>query len=127
METKEEKVTDTGEEKTTLKESAEDLVQHAGEYLDTLYKKTAITLTEKGVKIGASVISGAIAFILGFFVLFFAGLGLGWWVGNLVNSRAGGFFIIAGFYAVLIMIVILAGKKTIIPLLRNMLIRRIYD
>ena len=40
------------QEKTTIKESAEDLLKHAGDYIDTLYKKLTLTATEKAVKAG---------------------------------------------------------------------------
>jgi len=113
-------------EKETLKDSAEDLVQHAGEYLETFYKKSVLQVTQKSVNAGASLISTLVTCIIGFFVLLFTGLGLGWWIGDLVNSRAGGFFIMAAFY-ILLLVIILASKKQIIASLRNRIIRNIYD
>lgn len=113
-------------EKETWKDSAEDLVQHAGEYLETLYKKSVLQVTQKSVNAGASFISVLLTCIIGLFVLLFAGLGLGWWIGDLVKSRAGGFFIMAGFYLV-VLVIILASKKPIIASLRNRIIRKIYD
>jgi hypothetical protein len=118
--------TQTVIEKETLKETADDLVQHAGEYLETFYKKSLLQVTQKGVNAGAMIISIVLAGILGFFVLFFAGLGLGWWIGDLVNSRTGGFLIIAGFY-LLLLVIIMASKRSIISSLRNRIIRKIYD
>jgi hypothetical protein len=115
------------QEKTSIKESAEDLLKHVGDYLDTLYKKLTLTATEKAVKAGASMISSLFVVVLGFFALFFAGLGLGWLVGNWINDRAAGFFIVAGVYLVLLLIIAMAGKKTVIPYLRNLLTRKIYD
>ena len=115
------------QEKTTIKESAEDLLKHTGDYLDTLYKKVSLTATEKVVKAGASMISSLFVVVLGFFALFFAGLGLGWLLGNWINDRAAGFFIVAGVYLVLLLVIVLAGKKTVIPYLRNLLTRKIYD
>ena len=113
-------------EKETLKDSAEDLVQNAGEYLETLYKKSVLQLTEKTVNAGASLINVLVTCIVGFFVLLFAGLGLGWWIGDLVKNRAGGFFIMGAVY-LLLLVILLASKKQIIASLRNRIIRMIYD
>lgn len=114
------------DQKETLKDSAEDLVQHAGEYLETLYKKAILQVTQKSVNAGASFISVFLSAIIGFFVLLFGSIGLALWIGNLVNSRTGGFLIIAAFYLVLLVIIV-ASKKQIIASLRNRIIRMIYD
>ena len=113
-------------EKETWKDSAEDLVQHAGEYLETLYKKSVLQVTQKSVNAGASLFSVLLSAIIGFFVLLFGSIGLALWSGNLVHSRTGGFLIIAAFYLVLL-VIILASKKQIIASLRNRIIRKIYD
>jgi len=113
-------------EKETLKDSAEDLVQHAGEYLETLYKKSILQVTQKGVNAGASFATVFLTAIIGFFVLLFGSIGLALWIGNLVNSRTGGFLIMAAFYLVLL-VIILASKKQIVSSIRNSIIRKIYD
>jgi hypothetical protein len=65
--------------------------------------------------------------VLGLFVLIFASLGLGWWLGDVMNSRAGGFFAVAGFYLLLVLCVVLMKKKIIFPYIRNLFIRKVYD
>ncbi len=116
----------TLQEKETLKETAEDLFKHTGEYLETLYKKVLLELTQKGVNAGAVIINSLTAFLLGVFVLFFLSVGLAWWIGDLVNSRAGGFFIMGGVF-LLLMVIIMSSSRSIISSLRNMLIKKIYD
>ncbi len=118
--------TQTVQEKETLKETADDLVQHAGDYLETFYKKSVLQVTQKSVNAGASVLNAVIAGVTGFFVLTFASIGLGWLIGDIIHNRAGGYFLLAGFY-LLILIIILACKKSILSSLRNMIIRMIYD
>ena len=116
----------TIQEKETLKETAEQLFRHTGDYLETLYKKVLLELTQKGVNAGAIIINSLTAVLLGFFVLFFLGFGLAWWMGDLVNSRAGGFFIVGGFF-LLLMMIIMASGRSIISSIRNRLIKKIYD
>ncbi len=121
-----EKEQDQKEEKEGFKEKVGDLTDHVGDYLDTLYKLTVVKATQKATN-AASIIVVAIAVsTIGMFALFFASIGLSWWVGNLINSRVGGFLIVAGFYLLVLIIIILLRKKIVFPFFRN-LIMRIYD
>src|SRR5690606_20599711 len=65
--------------------------------------------------------------ILGFFFLFFAGLALGWWLGNLVNNRAIGFLLAAAFFLIILLIVGYLREKKIMPMIRNLIIQKMYD
>lgn len=113
-------------EKETIKDSAEDLVKHITDYTETWYKRTMLQLTHKAVKTGAGILSGFITLIIGLIVFFFLNMALGWWLGDLVESRPLGFLLLGGFY-LLILVIILAAKKGVVKSLRNMLIRMIYD
>jgi putative superfamily III holin-X len=110
-----------------LAEDAKDLKDHVSDFLETYVQLTAVKLTEKFINIASTVVNfTALAYLL-FLFFFFIGFGLAWWVGSLVNSRAGGFFIVAGFYLICVIFLATAGKKTVIPLLRNLITRLMYD
>ena len=113
-------------EKETIKDSAEDLVKHATDYVETLYKRTVLQVTHKAVNTGAGIINGFIALMLGLIVFFFLNFALGWWLGSLVYSRALGFVILGGFY-LLVLLILLTSKKGFMKMYRNMLIRMIHD
>src|SRR5215212_9578759 len=118
------------EVKTTtqeIKEETKDLFDHATDYLETFFNLTVINIAQKGINIASGVINGVLLIFLSLFAVLFAGIGLAWWVGNLVNSRAGGFFIVAGFFLLVMVCIIAMRKKTIFPFLRNFLTRKIYD
>ena len=110
-----------------LKEKTIDLADHVEELADTFYRLTVLNVTQKATNI----VSGAVVMImlcsLGFFVLLFAGCALAWWLGNIINSRVGGFLLAAVFFLILMIIVSLLKKKTIFPLIRNLIIRKVYD
>jgi hypothetical protein len=110
-----------------VKEQAKDLFDHATDYLETFYQLAVINVVQKGVNIASGIINGVIICFLGLFVLLFAGMGVAWWLGNVINSRAGGFFIVAGVCLVSIFVIIAMRKKTIFPLLRNIITRKIYE
>lgn len=110
-----------------LKEKTVDLADHVEDIANTFYQLSVVKVTEKI----STIVSGAVVMIimcaLGFFVLLFAGCALAWWLGNLVNSRIGGFLLAAAFYFIVMVIVALLRKNTIFPMIRNMIIRKIYD
>jgi membrane-bound ClpP family serine protease len=110
-----------------IKDKAEDLLNDAGDYLDTYYKLTLVNVTQK-VSIAASSVVSIIAIAaVAVFVILFAALGLSWWVGELVNSRAGGFFIVGGFFLLLLLLILAFRKKIIFPFIRNLIVRNLYD
>jgi ABC-type multidrug transport system fused ATPase/permease subunit len=113
-------------EKETVKDTAEDLIKHAGDYIETLYKKTVLQLTQKVVNTGASLISGVLAVVVAVFAFFFLNVALAWWIGAALNSPALGFLIVGAVY-LLLFIILLSAKKSFVKGLRNMLIRKIYD
>ena len=118
------------EEKTRtkeVKEDTKDLVEHVTDLLETYSKLVVINATQKGIDISSSIVFSVTLALLCFLVVSFIGLGLAWWLGNAINSRAGGFFIVGGIYLLSIIILMAMRKKTIFPLLRNFLTRKIYE
>lgn len=113
--------------KEDFKTKMSNLKEHVGDYVHT-YTQIAKAKAVKGASNAtAGVVLGITAFFLGFFFLFFTGFGLGWWFGNLFNNRAAGFFAVAGFFLLLCIVLFALRKKIIVPLIRNMLISKIYE
>jgi hypothetical protein len=110
-----------------LKEKTRDLADHVEDLADTFYRLTTVNVTQKATNIISGAIIGVLIVTLGLFFLFFATLALGWWLGDLVNSRAGGFLIAAGFFLLILVVIVLRGKKTILPMLRDIIVRKFYD
>ncbi len=113
-------------EKENIRDSAEDLFRHASDYAETWYEKAVLTLTSKTVKTGASLVNGLLVLALSMTVFFFLNLALGWWLGQLMVSRALGFLVLGGFYLLVLLVLVLA-RKTFINLFRNMLTRLFYE
>lgn len=65
--------------------------------------------------------------IIAVFILLFAGLGAAWWLGEYLDNIKAGFFIIGGFYTIIILAVLLTSQKIWIPRIRNMIIKTIYE
>jgi hypothetical protein len=109
-----------------LKNKAETLTDHVGDYVELYYKLVVLNATEKATGIASVSITSIIVGVLSTFVLFFASLGVGWWIGEELNSMIGGFGIIAGFY-LLVITAMMAFRKQIIPSIQNTIIKKIYE
>lgn len=109
-----------------LKNKAETLTDHVGDYVELYYKLIVLNATEKATGFASVSITSIIVGILSLFVLFFASLGVGWWLGEELQSMIAGFGIIAGFYLLMIAIM-MAFRKQIIPSIQNSIIKKIYE
>jgi hypothetical protein len=110
-----------------IKEDTKDLFEHITDYLETYYQLFTVTVAQKGINIASGIINLVILVILGLFAFGLISLGLGWWLGNAINSRIGGFFLIGGIYIVLMVAIIMMRKKIIFPFLRNLLTKKLYE
>jgi hypothetical protein len=109
-----------------LKNKAETLTDHVGDYVEIYYKLILLNAAEKATGIASVSITSIIVGVLSIFALFFGSLGVGWWLGEELHSMIGGFGIVAGFYLLIIGIV-MAFRKQIIPSIQNTIIRKIYE
>jgi hypothetical protein len=109
-----------------LKDKAGTLTDHIGDYIEIYLKLIGLNATDKATGIVSATILSITVAILGLFVLFFASLGAGWWIGEQLDSMLGGFSIVAGFYGLTIAIVLLLRKK-IVPSIQNTLIKKVYE
>jgi len=114
-------------EAQNLKEDAKDVLNHASDYAETFYKLSLVRLTKKVSDIASGVVNSVLIFIISLCILLFISFAGAWWLGDVVESRALGFLLIAAFYVLLIFILILMRKKVISPFIRNTLIRKIYE
>src|SRR5258705_11301058 len=110
-----------------IKDKAGNIADHTADYLDTFVKVSLLKITRKMTQIVSGAISSLIVCMLGMFILFFAGFAAAWWLGDVMGSRAGGFLLLTFFYLVMTIAVILLRKKIILPFIRDILARKIYE
>ena len=68
------------------------------DFLETYYQYIGINVAQKSINLASGAINFVIVIFLCLLIVSFTGFGLAWWLGDVINSRAGGFFIVAGFY-----------------------------
>ena len=110
-----------------FKLKAENLTKSVGDYFDTYYKLTVVKAADKATGIAASSLAGLATFFLGIFVLFFSGLALGVWLGDVLENAAAGYLLVAVFYLLMIIILIALRKKIVFPFIRNLIVRKFYE
>lgn len=110
-----------------VKDKIADLSGHVTDYLDTQYQLGMLKVTEKAANTAAFAVTGFTVIIFTLLVLITGGIGIGWWLGDIINNMAAGFLIVAGFYLLCLLCIIIFRKRLIFPLLRNRIVSKIYE
>jgi hypothetical protein len=110
-----------------LKNKAETLTEHVTDYMETYFALNVLKATDKAAGIASSSITGVLIAVFGFFFLLLLSIGVGYWLGQRMDNMFAGFGIVAGFYALLIILIVALNKKVFSPFLKNMIIKSAYE
>lgn len=110
-----------------LKNKTEVLAEHVTEYAETYMALSVLKATDKAAVLASLSITTMLVGVLGFFFLLFSGIGLGYWLGEQLNNMLAGFAIVAGFFALLAVVMITLKKNVILPFMRNLIIKSVYE
>ncbi len=100
------------------------LFEQLKEYLTTRIELVKIDLIEKSSSIISKIISYILIGFFSIFILIFLSTGLAIYLGSLVNNVAAGFFIVAGIYVLLVILIVLIRKSVFENRLINMMIKK---
>ena len=105
----------------------EKLISTASEMITTYRELISLILVEN-LSLGVSIsIVGIVTLVIVCFVLLFGALGLAWWIGESMNNMKAGFFISGSAFLLLLLIVLVSAKKGIMPWIRNIVIKKVYE
>jgi|SRR6218665_711346 len=110
-----------------LKEKTADLVDHVEDIADTFYRLTLINVTQKATNIASGAIIMVVISVMGLFILLFLGISLSFWLGDLIGSRSGGFLLGSAFFLVLLLVLLALRRKIVFPIIRNLILSKVYD
>ncbi len=110
-----------------LKSSTQNLKTHVSEYVNTYVQLAKAKVTQGTSDAASGAAIGISAFFFGLFFLFFAFCALAFWLGDVLDSRAGGFLIVAAFFLTIIIVIFALKKKVIVPMIRNTIISKVYE
>ena len=117
----------TATEKISLKEAFVNLTDTARDVADTYVKLGMARVTRKAADVAAGLVSAVVLALVSLLAVIFGFIGLAVWVGNLINSLAGGFGIVAGFFVLLAVLIISLKSSVISPMIRNMVVKKVYE
>lgn len=110
-----------------LKTSATHLKEHVSEYVQTTVQLAKAKATKGASNAAAGAAIGIATVVFGLFFLAFLFTSLAWWLGSLLESPALGFLCVAGLFLLFIILIFALRKKVIVPLIRNIIIKAIYE
>lgn len=111
-------------EKTT--NHIDELFSEAGDYIETRTELWKLKIVDATSDIISSATSGIIITVAVLFFFALLNIGLALWIGNAIGNLYSGFFILAGFYALVALIVYLCRDKWLKIPLSNAIIRKIF-
>lgn len=107
--------------------ATEKLVNAVNDWVETYRNLITIRIVEHSSQGASLSIFGILALLVIVFILLFLGLGSAWWIGEKLENMKAGFFIVGGFYATVLIILLMMAKKLLIPGIRNLIIKKIYE
>jgi hypothetical protein len=107
--------------------ATEKLVNAVNDWVETYRNLITIRIVEHSSQGASLSIFGILALLVIVFILLFLGLGSAWWIGEKLENMKAGFFIVGGFYAIVLIILLMMAKKLLIPGIRNLIIKKIYE
>lgn len=105
----------------------DNIIDAASDIIETYRNLLTVKMVEN-ISLGASIsILGILVLCTIVFVLLFTGVGIAWWIGDSLDNMKAGFFIVGGFYTLLLLILLGTANSFLIPNLRNLIIKKIYE
>ena len=107
--------------------SIEALWQKISSYLETKILLLKLQAIDKSSAIIASIVSKLILLLAVIFFLFLINIGIALWIGSLLGKLYYGFFILAGFYIIVALLLYVFRKKLLKEPINNFLIKELFN
>ncbi|MES1216641.1 MAG: hypothetical protein ABUT20_14090 [Bacteroidota bacterium] len=104
-----------------------EFISYSSQLGETALKLAQAKVTRKTVNISSSFAVRIILFLIAVFAIFFLSAAAALWLGKMLHSVSAGLFIIGGFYTLMFVLLFLFKDKFLLPLIRNGIIKKIYE
>ena len=108
-------------EQTTIEHLSDDLKQ----YINTNYELLKLEAVDNVSAVASSAVSYLLVGVVSGLFLFFMSLGVGFYISFCRGDSYSGFVIVAGFYFLLAVVLLIARKKGVANPIRNKIIEKI--
>lgn len=105
-------------------EKLQDLTENLKTYLSTNYELIRLQTTDRASVIGSGMMSSLLIGFAGMLLLLCITLVAGFYLSSLLGDSYSGFAIVAGFYLLVILILVIGRKKLIERPMRDRIIRK---
>lgn len=105
----------------------EDLLSKTADYLETKGELLKLKAVDKGSGIASSFVSGLVIGIVCFVVLIMLSIGASIWLGTMLGNLYLGFFVIAGFYLLILLILLLGRHSLLIKPVANLFVKKLLN
>ncbi len=105
----------------------EEITDSLKQYVNTNFEIIKLEATERTSVIGSSFASGLIVGLTAFLFIFSLSIGLGFYLSSLLGDSYSGFLIIAAFYFILAIVMLIGRKKFIESPLRDKIIQKLLE
>ncbi len=103
------------------------LFENAGDYLETRLDLLKLQAISKSTDVTSSIVSRITIVLIISFGMFILNIGLALWVGELVGKAYLGFFVVAGFYALLALVLHLFRHAWLKEPVSSMIIKKMLN
>jgi hypothetical protein len=103
------------------------LLDNASDYLETRVELLKLQAIDKSSDITSSIVSRITIFIILIFAVFILNMGLAMWIGELLGKTYLGFFVVAGFYGLLALLLHLFRRSWLKEPVSTMIIKKMLN
>jgi hypothetical protein len=103
------------------------IAELAADYVEAYYQLTIVKINQKTADIAATTSFSMLAALICSFVAIFLGIGASLWLGSLLGNTAEGFLLVGLFCLVVFLVLFFTRKKLFYPIIKNMVIKSIYE
>ncbi|HJU45173.1 MAG TPA: hypothetical protein VJ647_00235, partial [Chitinophagaceae bacterium] len=103
-----------------------ELFSEAGDYIETKTELWKLKVADKASEIVSSVTSGIVITIACLFFFALLNIGIALWIGDAMGNNYSGFFVLAGFYALVALLVYLCRDRWLKAPVSNAIIRNLF-
>lgn len=107
------------------KEIIEDLFERVEEYAKTNVELVKLKATDKAAEVVSSLVAQIAVVVLAFFFILMINIGIAFWIGDAMGRTHYGFFVVAGFYALITIVLFIFRNDLIKTPISNSIIEQV--
>ena len=105
----------------------EELAVSLKKYVNTNYELLKLEAAERSSVLGSGLMSGLVLALVGILFIFFLSLAAGFYISTCLGNNYAGFMIVAGFYLLVCLILLIGRRKLLEKPFRDKIIQKMFS